>query len=71
MKKTLIEITLFSPFVVKTQKREKSYEAKVLRWLLIVLCLLIIDGRVLIIIVVVIESMSETDAKSSELSRSQ
>jgi hypothetical protein len=26
--KTLIEITLFSPFVVKTPKREKSYEVK-------------------------------------------
>jgi hypothetical protein len=71
MKKTLTEIALFSPFVVKTQKREKSYEAKVLRWLLIVLCLLIIDGHLLIIIVVVIESTSETDAKSSQLSRSQ
>jgi hypothetical protein len=26
--KTLIEIILFSPFVVKTSKREKSYEVK-------------------------------------------
>jgi hypothetical protein len=64
----LIEITIFSPFVVKTPKRKKSYEAKMQCRLLVVLRLLIIAGRLLIIIV---ENISWANAKGSQLGRSQ
>jgi hypothetical protein len=67
-RKTLIEITLFSPFVVKTPKREKSYEVKIQCQLLVVLCLLIIVGLLLIIIV---RNMNRANAEGSQLSRSQ
>jgi hypothetical protein len=67
-RKTLIEITLFSPFVIKTSKREKSYEAKMRYWLLIVLCLLIVVGLLLI---VVVENMSRANAEGSQFGRSQ
>jgi hypothetical protein len=68
MKKTLINITLFSPFVVKTPKREKSYEARERRQLLIVLHLLIVVGLLLI---VVVGNTSRANAKGSQLSKSQ
>jgi hypothetical protein len=49
-RKTLIEITHFSPFVVKTPKREKSCEAKMRCRLLVVLRLLIAAGLLLIVV---------------------
>jgi hypothetical protein len=67
-KKILIEITLFSPFVVKTPKREKSCEAKMRCRLLVVLCLLIVAGLLLIVIV---RNMSRAIVEGSQLSRSQ
>jgi hypothetical protein len=66
-RKTLIEITLFSPFIVKTPKREKSCEAKMRCQLLIVLHLLIVVGLLLI---VVIGNMSRANAKGIQLGRS-
>jgi hypothetical protein len=66
-RKTLIEITLFYPFVIKTPKGEKSYEAKMRCRLLIVLHLLIIAGLLLIII---IRNMSRANAEGSQLGRS-
>jgi hypothetical protein len=67
--KTLIKITLFSAFVVKTPKTEKSYKAKVLHWLLIVIHLLIVVG--LLPIIVIIRNMSRTNAEGSQAGRSQ
>jgi hypothetical protein len=61
-KKILIEITLFSPFVIKTLKREKSCEAKMWCRLLIVLCLLIVASLLLIIVV---ENMSRPMPKAA------
>jgi hypothetical protein len=49
-RKTLIEITHFSPFVVKTPKREKSCEAKMRCRLLVVPRLLIAAGLLLIVV---------------------
>jgi hypothetical protein len=66
-RKTLIEITLFSPFVVKIPKREKNCEAKMRCRLLIVLRLLIIAGLLLIVI---IRNMSRANAEGSQLGRS-
>jgi hypothetical protein len=67
--KTLIKITLFSPFVVKTLKREKIYEAKMRCQLLIVLRLLIVDG--LLLIIIIIRNMSRANTEGSQLGRSQ
>jgi hypothetical protein len=64
----LIEITLFSPFIVKTPKREKSYEAKMQCWLLVVLCLLIVTDLLLIVI---IRNICRANAEGSQLGRSQ
>jgi hypothetical protein len=47
--KTLIKITLFSPFIVKTPKRKKSYEAKMRCRLLVILRLLSIASLLLIV----------------------
>jgi hypothetical protein len=69
-RKTLKKITFFSPFVVKTQKREKSCEAKMRRRLLIVLRLLVVGGLLLLIIVIVVNSR-RTNAEGSQLGRSQ
>jgi hypothetical protein len=69
-RKTLIEITHFSPFVVKTPKKgEKSYEVQKQSQLLIVLHLLIIVGMHLIIIIR--RNTSRANAESSQLGRSQ
>jgi hypothetical protein len=67
-RKTLIEITFFSTFVVKTPKREKSCKAKMRCRLLIVLRPPIIAGLLLI---VVVGNMSRANAEGSQLSRSQ
>jgi hypothetical protein len=67
--KTLIRITPFSPFVIKTPKREKSCEAKMQSRLLIVLRLLVDVG--LLLIIVVIRNMSRANAEGSQLSRNQ
>jgi hypothetical protein len=67
--KTLIEITLFSLFVVKTPKGEKSYEVQKQSRLLVILRLLVVSSIRLIIIVGRNTSMANT--KSSQLSRSQ
>jgi hypothetical protein len=67
--KTLIKITLFSLFVVKTPKREKRCEAKMRSRLLIVLRLLVIVG--LLLIVIIVKNTSMANAKSSQLGRSQ
>jgi hypothetical protein len=70
MKKALIKITLFSSsFVIKTPKRKKSYEVKVLHRLLVILHLLIIVG--LLPIVVIIRNMSKANAKATQLDKSQ
>jgi membrane protein CcdC involved in cytochrome C biogenesis len=58
-------ITLFSPFVVKTPKWEKSHEAQMQSWLLVVL----IIGLLLIIIVG--RNTSRANVESSQLGRSQ
>jgi hypothetical protein len=58
--KTLIEITLFYPFVVKTPKREKSYETKMWCRVLIVIRLLIVVGLLLI---TVVGNMSRANAE--------
>jgi hypothetical protein len=67
--KTLIKITIFSPFVVKTPKREKSCKVKELHWLLSVLHLLIITDLLLLLIVVI--NSSRTNAEGSQLGMSQ
>jgi hypothetical protein len=67
--KTLIEITLFSPLVVKTPKREKSYEVQKQSRLLIILHLLVIGS--LRLIVVIGRNTSRANTKSSQLGRSQ
>jgi hypothetical protein len=67
--KTLIKITLFSLFVVKTPKREKRCEAKMRSRLLIVLRLLVIVG--LLLIVIIVKNTSMANAESSQLGRSQ
>jgi hypothetical protein len=68
-----IKITIFSPFVVKTPKKGKdSKKVQGPHELLIVIHLLIVvGGLLLIIIVVIVGSTSGTNAKSSQLSRSQ
>jgi hypothetical protein len=68
-RKTLIKITLFSPFVVKTPKREKSCAAKMKCWLLVILRLLIVIG--LLLIDVVVRNMSRANAEGSQFGRSQ
>jgi hypothetical protein len=68
-RKTLIEITLFSSFVVKTPKREKSYEAQKRNRLLIVLHLLVVVSMRLIIIIG--RNTSRDNAESRQLGRSQ
>jgi hypothetical protein len=67
-KKILTEIILFSPFVIKTPKREKSCEAKMRCRLLVVLHLLIIAG---LLFIVVVGNMSRVNAEGSQLDRSQ
>jgi cytochrome b561 len=62
-------IALFSPFVVKTPKWEKSHEAQMQSWLLVVLHLLLIIGLLLIIIVG--RNTSRANVESSQLGRSQ
>jgi hypothetical protein len=66
--KTLIKITLFSPFVIKTPKREKGYGAKVVRRLLVFLHLLVIIG---LLIVINIRNTSMANVEGNQLSRSQ
>jgi hypothetical protein len=68
-RKTLIKITLFSPFIVKAPKREKSYEAKELHRLLVVLHLLIVVD--LLLIAIIIENTSRANTEGSWLGRSQ
>jgi hypothetical protein len=53
-----------------TKKGKDSKKVEAPRGLLVVLCLLIIIGGILGIIVVIVWSMSGTNAKSSQLSRS-
>jgi hypothetical protein len=65
-----MEITLFFPFVIKTPKREKSYEAHMRSRLLVVLRILIVVGP-LLIIVIVGRNMSRANAESSQLVRSK
>jgi hypothetical protein len=69
----MIEITLFSPFIVKTQKTEKSRSKVGTSGLLIVLGLLIIVGGLLIFIIVFTVGMSIRGAyvKDGQLSKSQ
>jgi hypothetical protein len=66
-RKILIEITLFSLFIIKTPKREKSCEAKMRCRLLVVLHLLIVAGLLLIVI---IGNMSRANVQGSQLDRS-
>jgi hypothetical protein len=66
--KTLIKITLFSPFVVKTPKRKKGCEAKMQSRLLIILHLLIVVSLLLIIVVII--NTSRANVVGSQLSRS-
>jgi cytoskeletal protein RodZ len=65
-----MEITLFFPFVVKTPKRGKSYEAPMRSRLLVVLLILVIIG-LLLIVVIVGRNMSRANAESSQLVRSK
>jgi Tfp pilus assembly protein PilN len=69
LKKTLIKITLFSPFVVKTPKREKNSEAKMWCQLLVILRLLIVVD--LLLIIVIIKNTSRVNVEGNQLSRSQ
>jgi hypothetical protein len=68
MKNTNKDNSLLS-FVLNTPKREKSYEAKVLRRLLIVLSFLIIIG--LLLIIVVVRNMSKANVEGIQLGWSQ
>jgi hypothetical protein len=67
-RKTLIEITFFSTFVVKTPKRKKSCKAKMRCRLLVVLRPLIVASLLLI---VVVGNLRRANAEGSQLSRSQ
>jgi hypothetical protein len=69
----MIQITIFSPIGVKHQKGKRLKEVQAPHELLIVLRLLVIIGLLFIIIIIIIvgRSMRGTDAKSSQLSRSQ
>jgi hypothetical protein len=61
--------TLFSPFVVKIPKREKSYEARERHWLLIILRLFVVVG--LLLIVIIVRNTSRANAEASQLGMSQ
>jgi hypothetical protein len=68
----MIQITIFSPIGVKHQKGKRLKEVQAPHELLVVLRLLVIIGLLFIIIIIIVgRSMRGTDAKSSQLSRSQ
>jgi hypothetical protein len=68
----MIQITIFSPIGVKHQKGKRLKEVQAPHELLVVLRLLVIIGLLFIIIIIIVgRSMRGTDAKISQLSRSQ
>jgi hypothetical protein len=64
LKRKMIKITVLSPFVIKTPKRENLKKVQAPHGLVVVL-------RLLIVADIIAGSTSMTDAKSSQLSRSQ